>query len=373
MTRGLGTALALSVLAHGGAVATVGVLGAAWLAGSRPTPPPVALFVDLVQPVVATSDRIAPGDASAPRLRSVRAARSESPGVAVPMPRAQSDVVQSPDVAPVTTVDPTSESDRGASVTPDVPPPLAAPVPPAPGGARPESPPAGAAGVHAPPVVPPASPTLAPAPSAAPVAREIPASDTGTSPRWALVPGPVAAAILSDPVGTRSSPTAAATAPRWSPGPEPNSSRAGRESAIPFDVRPTGEEVDTVGSRPPDQSGASGVARLVPGEAQPSGAPEGAIPPEYESYVRALRQRIQDRLVYPWMAVRRGQQGVVELEVRLGPEGRLVGVEVVAGPTAEALRRAAVAAVRGSAPFPFPPGVEGRPLVIRLPVEFRLR
>ena len=111
----------------------------------------------------------------------------------------------------------------------------------------------------------------------------------------------------------------------------------------------------------------------MPGEAQPSSAPEGAIPPEYESYVRALRQRIQDRLVYPWTAVRRGQQGVVELEVRLGPEGRLVGVEVVAGPSAEALRAAAVAAVRGSVPFPFPPGVQARPLLIRLPVEFRLR
>jgi TonB family protein len=117
----------------------------------------------------------------------------------------------------------------------------------------------------------------------------------------------------------------------------------------------------------------TGVTRLVPGEAQASGAPEGAIPPEYESYVRAFRQRIQDRLVYPRTAVRRGQQGVVELEVRLGREGRLVGVEVVAGPSADTLRAAAVAAVRGSAPFPFPSGVEARPLVIRLPVEFRLR
>jgi protein TonB len=89
--------------------------------------------------------------------------------------------------------------------------------------------------------------------------------------------------------------------------------------------------------------------------------------------VRALRQRIQDRLVYPWTAVRRGQQGVVELELRLGSDGRLVAVEVVAGTSADTLRVAAVAAVRGSAPFPFPPGLAGRPLVIRLPVEFRLR
>jgi TonB family protein len=116
----------------------------------------------------------------------------------------------------------------------------------------------------------------------------------------------------------------------------------------------------------------TGIARLSPGDGQSGTAGDGAIPPEYESYVRALRQRIQDRLVYPSMAVRRGQQGVVELEVRLGADGRLVGVEVVAGVSADALRGAAVSAVRSSAPFPFPPGLTPRPLVVRLPVEFRL-
>lgn len=89
--------------------------------------------------------------------------------------------------------------------------------------------------------------------------------------------------------------------------------------------------------------------------------------------MRALRQRVQDRLAYPWTAVRRGQQGVVEVELRLGPDGRLVTVAVVAGASADALRGAAVAAVRKAAPFPFPPGLQPRPLVIRLPVEFRLR
>jgi protein TonB len=115
------------------------------------------------------------------------------------------------------------------------------------------------------------------------------------------------------------------------------------------------------------------MTRLAPGAAQPSDVPGGAVPPEYDSFVRSLRQRVQERLVYPWTAVRRGQQGVVELEVRLGPDGRLVGVEVVTGASVDALRAAAVTAVRGAAPFPFPPGVEARPLVIRLPVEFRLR
>ena len=123
----------------------------------------------------------------------------------------------------------------------------------------------------------------------------------------------------------------------------------------------------------PAPAGGVNLARLPPGEGQGGSAPDGGIPPEYESYVQALRQRIQDRLVYPWTAVRRGQQGVVELELRLGPDGRLVAVEVVAGASADTLRVAAVAAVRGSAPFPFPPGLAARPLVIRLPVEFRLR
>jgi protein TonB len=115
------------------------------------------------------------------------------------------------------------------------------------------------------------------------------------------------------------------------------------------------------------------LARLSPGDSGSGSAPDGSIPPEYEPYVRALRQRIQERLVYPWTAVRRGQQGVVELEVRVGADGRLVAVEVVAGAPVDTLRAAAVSAVRGSAPFPFPSGLAGRPLVIRLPVEFRLR
>jgi len=122
-----------------------------------------------------------------------------------------------------------------------------------------------------------------------------------------------------------------------------------------------------------DPAGGMSVARLTPGGGGEGSAPNGAIPPEYEAYVRALRQRVQERLQYPWTAVRRGQQGVVEIELRVGPDGRLVAVEVVAGPTADALRVAAVSAVRGAAPFPFPAGLPPRPLVIRLPVEFRLR
>jgi len=140
----------------------------------------------------------------------------------------------------------------------------------------------------------------------------------------------------------------------------------------------TGQPGETAGAAPrygsqPGVGGGASLARAPSGEAEARSAPDGAVPPEYESYVRSLRQRVQERLAYPWTAVRRGQHGVVELEVRVGPDGRLVGVEVVAGTNVDTLRLAAVAAVRGSAPFPFPPGLAARPLVIRLPVEFRLR
>jgi periplasmic protein TonB len=144
----------------------------------------------------------------------------------------------------------------------------------------------------------------------------------------------------------------------------PASGGAGEGNAIVADPQPDGSGAGV---------GRDAVTRLAPGDAGSASAPDGAIPPEYDAYVRALRQRIQDRLIYPWTAVRRRQQGIVELEMRVGPDGRLVAVEVVGGQGAEALRTAALAAVQGSAPFPFPPGLAARPLVIRLPVEFRLR
>jgi hypothetical protein len=66
--RGLGPAVALSVLAHGGAVVTVVIFGALWLAGRVPAPPS-ALYVDLVEPVRATTERMTVSDGPAPRPR----------------------------------------------------------------------------------------------------------------------------------------------------------------------------------------------------------------------------------------------------------------------------------------------------------------
>ena len=97
------------------------------------------------------------------------------------------------------------------------------------------------------------------------------------------------------------------------------------------------------------------------------------IPPEYEGYVRALRQRIQERLVYPRVAVRRRVEGAIELELELDAGGRLLSVGAVDRAGAVLLREAAVRAVQDATPFPFPPHLAPRTLLIRLPVVFELR
>jgi protein TonB len=111
---------------------------------------------------------------------------------------------------------------------------------------------------------------------------------------------------------------------------------------------------------------ASDLAALPPGRG-------GPLPPEYEAHVRAFRRRIQERLRYPALAVRRGLQGTVELEVRLDAAGQLLGAESTRGEVAALLRDAALQAVRDATPFPLGAGLEARALTIRLPIVFELR
>jgi protein TonB len=100
---------------------------------------------------------------------------------------------------------------------------------------------------------------------------------------------------------------------------------------------------------------------------------EDAVPAEYEGYVRELRRRVRERLVYPWLAVRRGVTGTVEVHMELDASGGLVALSAVGGAAPRILREAALDAVRDAAPFPRPPGLTPRALTIRLPVVFELR
>jgi protein TonB len=361
MNRGLGAGLALSVLVHGGAVAALAILGAAWLIGAPPAPSTPALYVDLVDPVIATSDRSQSTDGPAPRAQGKqsriggRSSRERLPGG----PSTQTvGVAQEPRVPPA----PPASAPGSPATASEVPRPPEAPVAPRPMAASPDSPP---------PVVarpaPPARMAAPPSLATADPAPQGPAPESTISPSIALPPVAVPIAPSAD-----SSPGSLAALGSSTVGQRDTQGMSERGASGPRDLSQGSGALTSSGGSGPARGGGD-LARSSPGDGQAGSASGGGIPPEYEPYVRALRQRVQDRLVYPWTAVRRGQQGVVELEVRLGADGRLVGVEVVAGASADTLREAAVSAVRTSAPFPFPPGLAARPLVVRLPVEFRLR
>jgi TonB family protein len=400
VTRSLGPAVALSVLVHGGAVATIDSLGALWRAGAPPARAP-ALYVDLVEPVLAASERVVTRAAPEPRPRGRERVLGSVARAPAP-PRAPTDASEGPSAVALEPREPSEKSPSAPAIaTPEVARPPVAPVAPAPPRAPtdvPARPNAVTLEAREPADRAPGGPAMAtpeiaraPGPVVSESRSAPPAPSPVAAPGMTAVPEPPAA--TGTPARTAHTATApalppseaiATTAPSAPPlsaarrdgktraaaSAAPDERGTGAGSGLPSEATSTGEPFGP-GAQGGEEGRPSGVARFVPGDAPPVHG--GGIPPEYEAYVRALRQRVQDRLVYPWTAVRRGQQGVVELEVRVGAEGGLVGVEVMAGPSAATLRAAAVTAVRGAAPFPFPPGVAGRPLVIRLPVEFQLR
>lgn len=345
--RGVASALVLSLVLHGAIATTLRALGFGRSSAASPRGLLAPLVVDLIEPVVALSDRGAvEANALAPPRAVVLRGRAERRDVGPP---------------------------RGASARPSE-------VVPAPDGSLPSP----SAPLRVAEVAPPlAVPTLAP-PAPLPV-PEPPASATPA------VAAPEALELSISALPEAVEPWRSDTAPVEG---VISGATGGGESHGPLD-----------GVAGTDENGAasSGVGRVAPrsaslqsagstaGEGRISGSerlsgavthgppeivalPRGAsIPPEYDGYLRALRQRIQERLVYPWLAARQRVHGVVELEVQLDPEGRLARASVVGGGGAGPLRDAALRAVRDATPFPFPTGVVARPLTIRLPVIFELR
>jgi protein TonB len=97
------------------------------------------------------------------------------------------------------------------------------------------------------------------------------------------------------------------------------------------------------------------------------------VPAEFGPYLASFRQRIQDLVVYPLSARRRGLAGKVEVEVVLEPSGRVRAVAVVASSSHAMLDDAALDAVRSLPPVPLPENLPRRPLRVRLPIVFDLR
>jgi protein TonB len=113
--------------------------------------------------------------------------------------------------------------------------------------------------------------------------------------------------------------------------------------------------------------GGSLLALAVPGTGR------GDVPAEFGPYLALFRQRIQELVVYPLAARRRGIAGRVEVEVVLEPSGRIRDVAVVSSSSHALLDEAAVEAVRSLQPVPLPEHSKRQSLRVRLPVVFQLR
>jgi periplasmic protein TonB len=189
----------------------------------------------------------------------------------------------------------------------------------------------------------PAPPSLAP-----PAPEPAPAPTAGAPPAPAPVAPPGASgAAAPTPGESRPGPTAGTSAPR----------DAGQGSGTDADGGVGGSVAGPTGAL---------LALARPGEGR-------GVPAEYAPYLARFRQRVEEALIYPLAARRRGQEGRVELEVLLEPNGRVGRVAVAVSSANAALDEAALAAVRAIEPAPFPPDLPRRPLLVRLPLVFQLR
>lgn len=204
---------------------------------------------------------------------------------------------------------------------------------------------------------PPAmSPTMAVTPEPLAVPKESSAPEKSERPE----PAPPADTAASTPVSTPA------------PGVEP--AAAPSERAAPA----RGVEPAASGEPGPVAGAAAGAGRprgAGPGrgETLARAIPDGdGVPAEYGPYLARFRGRVQEALVYPLTARRRGLTGTVEIEVLIDDTGAVTSTRLIASSSHAVLDDAALRAVRSVARLPLPDGLPRRPLRVRLPLGFVL-
>jgi protein TonB len=207
------------------------------------------------------------------------------------------------------------------------------------------------------------------------------AADAPTRGREAAIAPARQAPRVSARVPRASAPVAPARPGEATPAPAPSFSAsreaaAAAEGAAPSVADADGGEVRGVSSNAPGRagqpSGVVGGGGSLLALAGPS-AGRGEVPPEFGPYLARFRERIQELVVYPLAARRRGLAGRVEVELLLEPSGRVRDLAVVSSSSHVLLDEAAVEAVRSLEPQPLPEHLPRRPLRVRLPVIFQLR
>jgi protein TonB len=184
----------------------------------------------------------------------------------------------------------------------------------------------------------------------------------------ARVPPPAAPAAPTPPVDAASAPE-----PSFSASGEVSTADQGAPASV---ADAGGREVKGVpgdgpgpGGQPSGGVGGGGSLLALAGP----GAGRGEAAAEFGPYLARFRERIQESVVYPLAARRRGLAGRVEVELLLEPSGRVRDLAVVSSSSHMLLDDAAVEAVRSLPPMPLPEHLPRRPLRVRLPIVFQLR
>jgi len=244
--------------------------------------------------------------------------------------------------------------------------------PRAPAGRRgpgpPTTPPAPRATPRAAPPAPAAPALVAPAepsPAAASAAATAPAAASAAAPIAAIAAAPGASLAVAPP----------RPAGEGAPARAGNVGAGGRGGAA-FDAPPgvglglgPSAMAGSGSGLGAGRAGAGGSGRGTLAAALPAPASPAT---EYGGYLAEVRRRIQEALRYPLAARRRGLAGTVQLEILIRADGEIGGVALAGSSSHRLLDDAALEAVRGLGPVPFPAGVAPRPLRVRLPVVFEL-
>lgn len=103
------------------------------------------------------------------------------------------------------------------------------------------------------------------------------------------------------------------------------------------------------------------------GQAGPEKATASLFPaPDYSSWLKVIRDKIERAKVYPRMARHQGLEGKTTLRFKINSQGQVEKVEIVESSGSSLLDSAAISAVRQAAPFPYVPGW------LLLPILFEL-
>ncbi len=162
-----------------------------------------------------------------------------------------------------------------------------------------------------------------------------------------------------EPVAEPPAPVAAAVPPSvddvFGDPPPPAESLTAAAGAGSFAVpegEPGGVPGGRAGGRPGGSLGGGGLAATASASAEPDGLERRRA---RDAYKRLLERFLRERMSYPRAAAREHIEGRVELALRIGSDGALLGVRVASSSGHDLLDREAMATARDAGRMPAPP------------------